>query len=75
MISLHNTAGSLGYMGNIQNAFSIINPLATGKDTDDNDVTTIMQAAAAATTGSTLGNTYAATAISTTFPVDVTAAI
>jgi hypothetical protein len=44
-------------------------------NTDDNGTTTVTQTAAAATTGSTLGNTYAASAASTTFPADVTAAI
>jgi hypothetical protein len=74
-ISLRNTAGSLGYMGNNQNAFNIINPLVMVDDTDNNNATSVTQTAAAATTGSTLGNTYAASAASTTFPVDVTAAI
>jgi hypothetical protein len=74
-ISLRNTAGSLGYMGNNQNAFNIINSLATADNTDDNDATTVTQTAAAVTTRSTLGNTYAASAASTTFPADVTAAI
>ena len=66
---------SLGYVGNNQNAFNIINPSATADDMDDNDATTILQTAAAATTGSTLGNTYAASAASTTFPAEVTTAI
>ncbi len=73
-ISLRNTAGSLGYVGNNANAFAGINS-TTGEDTNDDDATTVMQAAAAATTGSTLGNTYAATGTSATFPAEVTAAI
>jgi hypothetical protein len=74
-IFLRNTVGSLGYVGNNQNVFNIINPLATAHDMDDNDMKTVTQTAAAATMGSTLGNTYAASAASTTFPVEVTAAI
>jgi hypothetical protein len=73
-ISLRNTAGSLGYVGNNTNAFAGINS-TTGEDTNDEDATTVTQAAAAATTGSTLGNTYAATGTSATFPAEVTAAI
>ncbi len=42
---------------------------------DDDDATTVTQAAAAATTGSTLGNTYAATGTLATFPAKITAAI
>jgi hypothetical protein len=53
-ISLGNTAGSLGYVGNNANAFAVINSMA-GEETDDDDATTVMQAAAAATTRSTLG--------------------
>jgi hypothetical protein len=74
-ISLCNTAGSLGCVGNNQNALNIINPLVMVVDTDDKDATTVLQTAAAATTGSTLGNTYAASAASTTFPAEVTTAI
>jgi hypothetical protein len=73
-ISLRNTAGSLGYVGNNANAFAGINS-TTGEDTDDDVATTVMQAAAAATTGSTLGNTYAATGTLATFSAEVTAAI
>jgi hypothetical protein len=74
-ISLCNTAGSLGYVGNKQNAFNIINPLATEDDTYNNGVITITQTAAVATMGSTLGSTYATSAASMTFPAEVTAAI
>jgi hypothetical protein len=74
-ISLRNNVGSLGYMGNNQNVFNIIIPLVTVDNTDDNNATTVMQTAAAATTGSTLGNTYAASAAFTTFPADPMAAI
>jgi hypothetical protein len=70
-ISLRNTTGSLGYVGSNQNAFNIINPLATGHDTDNNNAKTVTQTEAAATTGST----YAASAASTTFPEEVTVAI
>ncbi len=70
-ISLRNTAGSLGYKGSNQNAFNIINPLATGDNTDNNNVTTVTQTEAAATTGST----FAASAAYRTFPEKVTAAI
>jgi hypothetical protein len=42
---------------------------------DDDDATTVMQTAEAATTGSTLRNTYAASAASMTFPVEVMVAI
>ncbi len=73
-ISLRNTAGSLGYVGNNANAFAGINS-TTGDDTDDDNATTVTQAAAAATTGSTLGNTCAATGTLVTFPAEVTAAI
>ena len=73
-ISLRNTAGSLGYVGNNTNAFAGINS-TTGEDTNDDDATTVTQAAAAATTGSTLGNTYAATGTSASFPAEVSAAI
>jgi hypothetical protein len=73
-ISLRNTAGSLGYVGNNTNAFAGINS-TTGEDTNDDDATTVTQAAAAATTGSTLGNTYAATGTLATFPAEETAAI
>ena len=72
-ISLHNTAGSLGYVGNNTNAFTIINPL-TWEDTNNDNVTTVMQTAPAAMTGSTLGNTYEATGTSASFPAEVTAA-
>jgi hypothetical protein len=54
-----------------QNAFNIINPLATGDNTDNKAVTTVMQTEAAATTGST----FAASAASTTFPEEATVAI
>ncbi len=70
-IFLRNTAGSLGYVGSNQNAFNIINPLAMGDDTKNNDLTTVTQTEAAATTGST----FAASAASTTFSEEVTAAI
>jgi hypothetical protein len=73
-ISLRNTAGSLGYVGNNANAFSGINS-TTGEETDDDNATTATQAATAATTGSTLGNTYAATGTSASFPAEMTAAI
>jgi hypothetical protein len=73
-ISLHNTAGSIGYVGNNANAFTIINPLI-GEDTNDDDITTVTQTAAAATTGSTLGKAYEATRTSASFPVEVAAAI
>ncbi len=46
-----------------------------GEDTDNAVATTVTQAAAAATTGSTFGNTYAATGTPATFPAEVTAAI
>jgi hypothetical protein len=39
-ISLGNTAGSLGYIGNNANAFSIINSV-TGEETNDVDATTV----------------------------------
>jgi hypothetical protein len=58
-------------VGSNQNAFNIINPLATGDDTDNNDATTVTQTEAVATTGST----FAASAAYTTFPEEVTAAI
>ncbi len=58
-------------MGSNQNAFNIINPLATGDDMDNNDTTTIMQTEAVATTGST----FAASAASRTFSEEVTAVI
>jgi hypothetical protein len=74
-ISLRNTMVSLGYVGNNQNVFNIINPLAMVDNTDDNDATTITQTAAVATTGRTLGNTYAASAASMTFPAEVAATI
>ena len=73
-ISLRNTVGSLGYVGNNANAFSAINS-TTGEETDNDDATTITQAAAAATTGSMLGNTYGATGTSASLPAEVTAAI
>jgi hypothetical protein len=73
-ISLLNTAGSLGYIGNNANAFAGINS-RTGEDTDDDDATTVTQAAAAATTGSTLGNTHTTTGTSASFPAEVSAAI
>ena len=73
-ISLGNNAGSLGYVGNNANAFSIINP-STGDETNDDNATTVTQTAAAAMTGSTLGNTYGATGTSVSFPAEVTAAI
>ncbi len=73
-ISLRNTAGSLSYIGNNTNTFTIINP-STGEDTNDNNATTVMQTAVAATTGSTLGNTYEAMGTSASFPAEVTAAI
>ena len=73
-ISLRNTAGSLGYVGNNANAFAGMNS-TTGEDTDNDDATTVTQAAAAATTGSTMGNTNATTGTSATFPAEVTAAI
>ena len=60
-------------MSNNQNAFTIIILLATGEDTDNDNVTTVTQTAVAATTGSTLGDTNAATAASTTFLAEVTA--
>jgi hypothetical protein len=69
--SLRNTVGSLGYVGSNRNAFNIINPLATGDNTDNKDVTTITQTEAATTTGST----FSASAASTTFPEKVTKAI
>jgi hypothetical protein len=74
-ISLCNTAGSLGYMGNNQNAFNIINLLAMEDNTNDNNATTATQTAAAATMGRILGSAYATSAASTTFPAEVTAAI
>jgi hypothetical protein len=70
-ISLRNTVGSLGYVESNQNAFNIINPLATGDNTDIDNATTVMQTEAAANTGST----FAASAASTTFSEEVTAAI
>ena len=73
-ISLHNTAGSLGYVGNNANAFAGISS-TTGEDTNDDDATTVTQAAAAATTGSTLGNTHTTTGTSASFPAEVSAAI
>ena len=73
-ISLRNTAGSLGYVSNNANAFAGINS-ARGEETDDDNATTVTQAAVAATTGSTLGNTYATTGTSASFPAEVTAAI
>jgi hypothetical protein len=73
-ISLHDTAGSLGYVSNYANAFTIINP-STGEETNDDNATTLTQTAVAATTGSTLGNTYGATGTSASLPKEVTAAI
>jgi hypothetical protein len=72
-ISLRNTAGSLGYVGNNANAFAGIN-LTTGEDTNDDDATTVTQAVAAAPTGSTLGNTHTTTGTSASFPAGVSAA-
>ena len=73
-ISLHDTAGSLGYVNNNTNAFSIIKP-STGEETNDDDATTVTQTAVAAMTGSMLGNTYGATGTSVSLPAEVTAAI
>ena len=73
-ISTQNTAGSLGYVSNNANAFTIINP-SMGEDTNDDNVTTVTQTVVAATPGSLLGNTYEATGMSASFPAEVTAAI
>jgi hypothetical protein len=73
-VSLHNTTGSLGYIGNNTNAFTIVNP-SMGEDTDDDNATTATQIATAAMTGSTLDNTYDATGMPVSFPADVMAAI
>ena len=62
-------------MGNNANAFTITNPSMMGDNTDGNNATTVTQTEAAATTVSTLGNTYSATRTSATFPAEVTAAI
>jgi hypothetical protein len=71
-ISLWNTAGQLGYVAN-QNKFNILNNDAINMDTDDG-ARTVTKIAVAATTGSMLGNTYAATPLMA-FPPEVTAAI
>jgi hypothetical protein len=73
-ISLRNSVRSLSYVDNNASAFIIINS-TMGEETDNDDATTITQAAAAATTGSTLGNTYGATGSLASFPAEVTAAI
>ncbi len=73
-ISLHNTAGSLGYVGNNVSAVAGIN-LTTGENIDDDNATTVTQAAAAATTGSRLGNTHTTTGTLASFPAEVSAAI
>jgi hypothetical protein len=73
-ISLRNTVGSLGYVGNNANALAGINS-TTVEETDDDNATTVTQAAAAATIGSTLGNTYGTTGTLASFPAEMTAAI
>jgi hypothetical protein len=73
-ITLHNTAGQLGYVAtqNMLNIFRNDNPK---EQSTDINATTVTQTAAAATTGtSTLGSTYAATT-SVAIPPEVTMAI
>jgi hypothetical protein len=50
---LCNTTGQLGYVQPAHNMYNVL-----GMDVLSDDATTIMQTAAAATTGSTLGSTY-----------------
>jgi hypothetical protein len=51
--NLRNTAGQLGYVQPAHNMYNVL-----GRDNLSNNGTTITQTAAAATTGSTLGNIY-----------------
>jgi hypothetical protein len=61
-------AATIGY------AFAGIN-LMTREETGNDNATTVTQAAAAATTGSTLGNTHTTTGTLASFPAEVSAAI
>ncbi len=73
-ITLRNTAGQLGYVAN-QNMFNMLSNDKTDNGSTDNTATTVMQTAAATTTGiSTLGQTYAPTA-TPTIPSEVATAI